>query len=50
MENRPEPAEHVPYYGKYIALVPEGDVLAVLQSRLADVRALVAGVPEEQAG
>ena len=50
MQNRPEPSEHIPYYGKYIALVPEGDVLAVLEGQLADVRALVAAVPQEQAG
>jgi hypothetical protein len=50
MDSRPEPSEHIPYYGNYIALVPEGDVLAVFESQLADLSALVAAVPEEQAG
>ena len=47
---RPAPSEHIPYYERYIALVPEGNILEVLESQLADLRALVEAVPEERAG
>jgi hypothetical protein len=46
---RPEPTEHAPYYGKYIALVPEDDVLAALESEGARTLALLRGVPDEEA-
>src|SRR5262249_35253930 len=47
---RPAPTEHIPYYERYIALVPEGDVLEVLESQLEDLRAFVAAVPREREG
>ena len=28
--DRPDPSEHLPYYEKYISLLPPGDVLATL--------------------
>jgi hypothetical protein len=31
---RPESNEYAPYYGKYISLVPEGDILVTLESQL----------------
>src|SRR4051812_2997072 len=45
---RPTPAEHIPYYEKYIALVPEGDVLQYMEGQIAEVRALAEAVSEEQ--
>jgi hypothetical protein len=47
---RPAPTEHIPYYERYIALVPEGDVLEVLEDQLKDLRAFVAAVPREKEG
>jgi hypothetical protein len=47
---RPEPTEHLPYYERYIALVPEGNILDLLENQLADLRAFVAAVPESRAG
>ncbi len=47
---RPEPTEHLPYFERYIALVPEGNILDHLESQLAELRALVAAVPEARAG
>jgi uncharacterized damage-inducible protein DinB len=41
--------EYVPYYGKYISLVPEGDVVATLSRQLDDTVALLRGLTEEQA-
>jgi hypothetical protein len=45
---RPAPTEHIPYYERYIALVPEGNVLDVLEGQLTDLRAFVAAVPRER--
>lgn len=46
--NRPDASEHVPYYGKYIALVPEGDVLQALENQIADALALLRALPESK--
>jgi hypothetical protein len=48
--SRPEPAEHAEYFGNYVALVPEGDVLAALRSELVRTLELLRVVPEEDAG
>lgn len=52
MENvtvmRPAESEYAPYYGKYIALVPEGDVVATLASQLENTLALLGGITEER--
>jgi uncharacterized damage-inducible protein DinB len=45
---RPAPTEHIPYYEKYIALVPEGDFLKVFEDQMKEVRAFVESVPEEK--
>src|SRR5271166_802176 len=39
---RPESSEHAPYYSKYIALVPEGDILATLERQSPATAALFA--------
>jgi hypothetical protein len=44
-EKKPEASEYLPYYGRYIALVPEGDVVATLESQFRDTHALLAGIP-----
>lgn len=46
----PGPDEHAPYYGKYIALVSEANVLAVLESQLGEMVSLFGAIPEPQAG
>ena len=43
---RPDPSEHVPYYGKYIALVAEADAIQALESQIADGLALLRTIPE----
>ena len=40
--SRPESNEYAPYYGKYISLVPEGDILVTLEKQLPDTLALLA--------
>jgi hypothetical protein len=45
---RPERSEHHEYYSRYIDLVPDGDVLLLLRSQLADTLALLEGLSPEQ--
>ena len=42
--------EFLPYYAAYVTLVPAGDVLATLESQLADTVALLDEVGEDRAG
>jgi hypothetical protein len=46
--SRPEPGEYDPFYEAYIALVPDGDILATLRDQLAVTIGLLAGLTEEQ--
>ena len=39
---RPESNEYAPYYGKYVSLVPEGDILVTLENQLPATLALLA--------
>jgi len=45
---RPAADEHIPYFGKYIALVPESDALAALEHQLDDMLPLLRGLSEAQ--
>jgi hypothetical protein len=45
---RPDATEYADYYGKYIALVPEDDVVAALENQLERTRSLLRGVPEDE--
>lgn len=47
---RPEASEHLPYYGKYVDRVPDGDLLDTLRAQLDETLALVRGLPEERGG
>lgn len=48
--NRPEATEYLPYYGRYISLVPDGDIIAVLSNQIDDTLALLRSISESQAG
>jgi uncharacterized damage-inducible protein DinB len=48
-DNRPDPSEYNTYYVRYIALVPPGDVIALLSVQLDDTIALLRDLSEEQA-
>ncbi|HKR00327.1 MAG TPA: DinB family protein [Pyrinomonadaceae bacterium] len=50
LNTRPDPSEYVSYYGKYIALVPEGDILVSLSGQMKETLALLKEIPEERAG
>lgn len=47
--SRPTPTEYAPYYGKYIDLVPEGDIVTILGQQIDDTLALLKGLSEAQA-
>lgn len=46
---RPAAAEHAPYFERYIALVPEGDVLELLRRQVDDTVALVGRLNDREA-
>ena len=43
--SRPVEGEFLPYYERYIALVPEGDVLSTLELQMSETQALLRGLP-----
>jgi hypothetical protein len=42
---RPAKSEFLPYYERYIALVPEGDILSTLTSQMDETQTLLRGLP-----
>jgi uncharacterized damage-inducible protein DinB len=46
---RPQPAEHVPYYSRYINLVPDGDLLALLETQHRATQAMLGPLTPQQA-
>jgi uncharacterized damage-inducible protein DinB len=49
MTKRPESSEYAPYYGKYIALVPDGDLAVTLDRQIDATAALLSPLSEQQA-
>ena len=47
---RPAATEYAPYYAKYLALVPEDDILAALEAQLGETLAVLRRAPESQGG
>jgi hypothetical protein len=45
---RPEASEHIPYYSKYICLVPNGSILTILEKQVQETATLLKGISEEQ--
>jgi DinB family protein len=43
---RPEPTEYGPYFGRYVSLPPDGDIVLFLESQLTELKALLGGVSE----
>ena len=43
---RPGPEEYGPFHAGYVALVPEGDLLALLERQLGETTALLQSLPE----
>lgn len=49
MKARPQAGEFNPYYGRYIDLVPEGDIVDELQAQFSDTIAMLRAIPESRA-
>lgn len=47
---RPADGEFAPYYGRYIALVPEGDIVATLRDHGRALHATLSALPESRGG
>ncbi len=45
---RPRDGEYPPFYAGYVALVPETDILAVLERQIEEIRRLTGSVPAER--
>lgn len=45
---KPSASEYAPYYGKYVALVHEDDVIEALTNQLSETLELLRGITEEQ--
>jgi hypothetical protein len=46
--HRPDPSEHAEYYARYVAQVPDGDIVEILRDQLGETLALLQSVPEER--
>lgn len=46
--NRPEPSEYAEYYERYISLVKADNIASIFAEQPAEVRSMLAGVPEEK--
>lgn len=47
---RPTASEHAPYYSRYINLVPEGDIISLLEEQLKQTLTLLGSTSEDRAG
>lgn len=45
---KPDPSEHDPYYGRYVALVPAGDLFEAFETETATTLALLESITEER--
>ena len=46
--NRPDASEHIPYYAKYISLVPKGNILTLLEEQAKNTSTFLSSLTEEQ--
>ncbi len=46
---KPDTTEYLPYYGKYVSLVPDGDILTVLDKQMEETAGLLNSIPESRA-
>jgi len=47
--NRPEAAEYAPYYSRYVAHVPDGEILTTLEEQSSATLEMLRGISEPQA-
>ncbi len=46
---KPDITEYPPYYGKYVSLVPDGDIVTVLGQQMEETAGLLNSIPESRA-
>ena len=46
---QPATSEYAPYYGRYVSLVPEGDIIALLGQQLEETLDLLKGISDAKA-
>lgn len=44
----PDPSEYAPFYAGYVSRVPDGDVVALLETQMTETAAFLAGLTEAQ--
>jgi hypothetical protein len=44
----PQPSEYAPYYGRYVVLIPEGDIVETLEAQLQELLALLTGIGDDR--
>ncbi len=49
-ENYPATDEYASYYGKYVSLVPRGDIVKILSEQLDSTLSVLRGIDKERAG
>src|SRR5687767_11800046 len=45
---KPDTTEYLPYYGKYVSMVPDGDILTVLEKQIEETASLLDNIPESR--
>jgi hypothetical protein len=48
-QNRPQSDEYAPYYAKYIALVPDGNIHEILEAQSHEMKTLLGPIGEQRA-
>ena len=48
-QNRPQASEYAPYYEKYVALVPDGEIVETLEAQLREMKLLLGTLSEKGA-
>ena len=48
--NRPEETEYQPYYGRYVSMVPDANIVKVLSEQINETLALLRTIPESKEG
>jgi len=46
--SKPDTTEYLPYYGKYVSLVPDGNILTVLNKQMEETASLLNSIPESR--
>ena len=48
LATRPDATEHIPYFGRYTTLVPDGSIAETLRKQMTETAALLARVPADR--